>query len=99
MRKVVEQASHAFLRREKYKVGNTEVRVRDGVVQMLLHGNVIAQRTGLAYTISTCGWNTPTTRSRLNGLVGVKVYQVKGELYLNNIPWDGMEIIIGGGYE
>lgn len=89
-------AASAFNRAEKFRRGNTEVRVDEGVVQMLLHGNMIAQKTKLAYTISTCGWNTLTTRSRLNGLHRVNVYQSKGQLYLNNVAWDGENISIHG---
>ena len=39
--------------------------------------------------ITTAGWNSVTTRERLNGLSGVRLGTKKGQLYLNNISWDG----------
>lgn len=39
--------------------------------------------------IQTGGWNTSTTKERLNGLPGVRVYHKKHILYLNDVPWNG----------
>jgi hypothetical protein len=97
MRKITEQAAHAFLRRENFKSGNTEVKVEDNVVRMYLHGNLIAQKTPLATTISDGGYGQScTTKDRLNGLCGVNIVQKKGYWYLNGKVWDGESIIIGG---
>ena len=63
---------------------------------MYLHGNLIAQRTPLATTITNCGWFTRTTKERLNGLGGVDIVQMKGVWYLNGKEWDGENIIIRG---
>tara|TARA_R100001443_G_C3336790_1_gene173606 strand:+ start:840 stop:1202 length:363 start_codon:yes stop_codon:yes gene_type:complete len=57
--------------------------------ELRLHGNVIATLSNDGMTISTCGWNTVTTRERLNGLPGVHVTQRNFELFLNGEPWDG----------
>jgi hypothetical protein len=95
MRKITEQAAHAFLRRENFKLDNTEVIVEGDVVKMYLHGNCIAQRTPLATTISTGGWMTNTTKERLNGLSNVSIVQKKGVWYLNGNEWDGENTIIG----
>ena len=96
MRKITEQAAHAFLRRENFKSGNTEVKVEDNVVRMYLHGNLIAQKTPLATTISDGGYGqSNTTKERLNGLCNVNIKQVKGVWYLNGQEWDGKNIIIG----
>ena len=74
MRQVTRDASRAFINGTPFKRGNTQVVVRDnGNVALLLHGNLIAVREQgrpLGETVlSLCGWNTPTTRERLNGLL------------------------------
>ena len=46
-------------------------------------------RVGNRLQITTAGWNTVTTRERLNGLPNVSVIQRKGKLYLNGKEWDG----------
>jgi len=40
------------------------------------------------------GWNTNTTRERLNALNGVRVTTKKGQAYLNGEKWDGEWITI-----
>lgn len=57
--------------------------------QMYLHGNMIAKIEEGNLFITTCGWNTPTTKERLNGLAGVRVNTKAYQLYLNGKPWDG----------
>lgn len=86
MRKVTEQVCSAFLARKRCCVGNTAT---DGT-GLWLHGNLIAEwlNDGQELWITTAGWNTVTTRDRLNGLP-CRVHQRKGLLYLNGEPWDG----------
>jgi len=62
--------------------------------ELRLHGNPIAYLSKDGLQISTCGWNTVTTRERLNGLPGVHVIQRKGQLYLNGEAWSGALITI-----
>lgn len=86
MRKITKEIIAAFLSREKKTIGNSRT---DGIT-LYLHDNAIAMHS-LKGTlrITTAGWNTPTTRRRLNGLPGVNVYVKLGQLHLNNQPWDG----------
>ena len=67
MRKVTEQICLAFSRKQPRNVGNT---MTDGH-RIFLHGNKIVQRlpdiNGL--WLSLAGWNTSTTRERLNGVL------------------------------
>jgi len=76
---------------------------------MYLHNNWIAQfnRISKGLWFSLAGWNTPTTRERLNGLFEVygltcKVRQIKGEAYIQT-PSELVKIdanstyVIGGG--
>lgn len=90
MRKVTQQVTTAFLNGVAKSVGNTST---DGK-RLLFHGNCIAERTENGLLVQTCGWNTPTTRERLNGLPGVRTNQAKGQLYLNGKAWDGSKTSI-----
>jgi hypothetical protein len=62
--------------------------------QLRLHNNTIATLSNEGLTISTCGWNTVTTRERLNGLPNVHLIQRNFELILNGEAWDGRTIKI-----
>jgi hypothetical protein len=93
-RQITENAVRAFLLGDNFKQSNTEVHADCTGVRMYLFGNLIANRVGNRLQITTAGWNTATTRERLNGLPNVKVYQRKGQLFLNGQPWDGMQRII-----
>lgn len=96
MRKVTRDAVNAFDANRKFSRGSTAVVVKGGDVMYTLHGHIIAQkRIGSHYVvIDTCGWDTVTTRERLNGLIGVHVNRSKGQLMLNGENWDGDEIIV-----
>jgi hypothetical protein len=80
MRKVTEQIRNAFNAGTSLKVGNTET---DGQT-VWLHGNAIVKRDadGLVRW-SLAGWNTPTTRERVNGIANANVSQFKFEPVLN----------------
>ena len=80
MRKVTEQIKQAFDNGQKLKVRNTKT---DGKT-VWLHGNAIVKRDpdGLVRW-SLAGWNTPTTRERVNGIANANVCQFKFEPVLN----------------
>jgi hypothetical protein len=84
-RKITENAVRAFYNNEKFTRDNMFVTNR----MMYLHSNLIAKIEDGKLKITTCGWNTVTTKDRLNGLSGVSVYTKKHQLYLNDEPWDG----------
>jgi hypothetical protein len=73
MRKVTEQIKTAFEKGESLKVGNTRT---DGT-SVFLHGNEIIRRdvSGLVFA-TLAGWNTPTTRERVNGITGMGFHQI-----------------------
>lgn len=102
MRKVTKQAVTAFntfcnqkggdaVRTYRASFGNTVVTHENLETRIALHGNVIARSIGGVLSINLCGWNTNTTRERLNGLNGVSVTTKKGTPYLNGqaIPSNG----------
>lgn len=85
MRKVTKQVCGAFMRREAAKCGNTHT---DGT-RLFLHGNAIAEWNGAELWVTSASWKTSTTKERLNGLPGVRIYQHKFQWFLNGSQWDG----------
>tara|TARA_R100000482_G_scaffold124237_2_gene76403 strand:+ start:741 stop:1067 length:327 start_codon:yes stop_codon:yes gene_type:complete len=99
MRKITQAAVECFIKRKPFSLSNTEVVIDNKCRwRLTLHGNTIAQMTlGVGWDdleITTAGWNTVTTRERLNGLPGVNVCQRKGSLYLNGKEWDGTMVSV-----
>ena len=85
MKKITEQAVSAFKSDRSFLSGNTQVRKNNGMTELLLHGNVIAKKDCGDLWINLCGWNTPTTRERLNGLPFVSLRTKKGDVFLNGV--------------
>ena len=100
MRKITQDAIRAFRNNRKFKRGNTEVRVfsnEDGynsnnLRQLRLHNNVIAVLSNDGLVISDGGWQSRTTKERLNGLPNVFIHQKDWQWYLNGEPWSGYPI-------
>jgi hypothetical protein len=88
MRKVTEQIKQAFDQREAKTVGNTRT---DGNT-VWLHGNAIVKRDsyGLVHA-SLAGWNTPTTRERVNGITGLRFHQKNFTPMLNDNEVDSYD--------
>ena len=95
MRKITADAIRAFRNRQTFKRGNTEVKVYDNSVALFLHGNIIAEYAadGALY-IRDGGWQTNTTKERLNGLPNVHIYQKDFQWYLNGEAWSGAWTLI-----
>jgi hypothetical protein len=92
MRKITRQATAAFMNAETFKSGNTIVEVLPNVTILKLFGNEIAYRYNdpkRTLSITNCGWQSVTTKERLNGLPNVSINQVKGQWFLNDVKWDG----------
>lgn len=91
MTKISRNAATAFCACKRFASGKTHVAVKEGAYYLLLHGNAIARidMDTKAIEITTAGWNTTTTKARLNALPGVRVTTRNFELFLNNRPWDG----------
>jgi len=72
-RKISRDAAAAFFVGTNFKRSNTKVVLdRDyGHVRMYLHGNLIAERGIHTHGVKLrlAGWNTPTTRGRLNAIL------------------------------
>ena len=109
MRKIEEQMNYALRHRKNWAGSNTTVRCfkENGVtteMQVLLHGNLIAWLDTATndLNISSAGWETNTTKSRLNAILdefasGARVIQRDFEWFLSDFgtlkPFvDGMKI-------
>ena len=85
MRKITKESSEAFVNFDQYKKSNTEVASLDTIARFYLHGNCIAEinRGKLPYReltsviIDLCGWHTPTTRERINGILNALGYDFR----------------------
>jgi len=82
-RKVTREVCGAFMNKRKKHNDNTHT---DGE-SLFLFGNKIAEHREDGVYITDAGWNSSTTRERLNYFA--QVYTRKGQMYLNGQEWDG----------
>ena len=79
MRKIEGQMIDAIHDRRDWKLSNTEVQCTEDRIYVRLHGSTVAIVTPTHVDISDCGWQTPTTKSRLNAILrelcGAGIYQ------------------------
>ena len=106
MRKIEQQMNTAIRYRRNWAGSNTMVRVSREVVEVFLHGNHIASLDTATHklTIKDGGWQSVTTKSRLNALLdefsyGMRVFQKNYEWFVGykNVKQDfvsGMELAI-----
>ena len=109
MRKIEKQMNMAIRSRKNWAGSNTTVRCykKDGItteIDVLLHGNCIAwfDTASNDFNISSCGWETFTTKSRLNALLeefrdGASIFQKNWEWFFSEFgtvkPFvDGMTV-------
>jgi hypothetical protein len=98
-----ELANRADFAGRLFKSGNTEVWQEhtgpgaERFIQVKLHGHTIAEfyPDQDKFFLDDCGWQTVTTKSRLNALLGVfnpgagRVYSDKFQWKLNGEDWTG----------
>ena len=83
MRKITKDIKRAFEQGRAQTIGNTHT---DGNT-VWLHGNAIVRRTESGSIEATlAGWNTPTTRERVNGITGMRFHQMNFEAFLDGKP-------------
>ena len=86
MRKIETQMCQAIQSNLDWKSGNTQVITIDGVSFVYLHGNQIATIDEDSMTIYDGGWQSTTTKSRLNALCNY--FCMDGEcVYQKNFKW------------
>lgn len=85
MRQIEENMVNAVNGLYNYNCGNTRVEIYNNEVAVRLHQNYIFRIVdGVSY-FTLAGWNTNTTRSRLNAL-GVEIHNKKGVPYYKGQP-------------
>ena len=96
MSSYIQPVIQAFIKGKSKKISNTETNGQS----LFLFGNEIARKNQFGHIyVTTAGWNTATTRSRLNMIPGVWVSCRKNNLQINFInnrdewqDWDGQWI-------
>ena len=86
---VTENSARALFMRQCRKIGgNTKVGEQNNIYFLALHGHRIAKLLpNNDLYIRSAGWETKTTKERLNGLPGVDIYQKNYVWYLNGVEW------------
>ena len=86
MRKIETLMNAAITNGRNFSSGNTTVTHKDGVANVFLHGNKIAEVGDGFVTLFDGGWQSNTTKSRLNAIL--QVYGIKGEcVFQKNWNW------------
>ena len=86
MRKIERLMNQAIADCQNWKMGNTEVQFFDGVSFVFLHGNCIAQVKENSVSLFDGGWQSATTKSRLNAIL--QAHGIKGEcVFQRNWNW------------
>ena len=107
MRKIEQQMNRAIANKADWSSSNTRVEYNNNTncSSIYLHGHQIAtyDQNNQAVKLSSCGWQTVTTKSRLNAILeelmcGCKVYQRKFEWFFSKYNqtvefFDGMIIL------
>ncbi len=96
MKEITRQAIRAFTYNRNFKKSNTEVKYscRENYpsswkCELFLFGNLIAYKDCHGFFISSAGWETVTTKERLNGFDNVHIYQKNFRWILNGQSWNG----------
>ncbi len=93
MRLIERQMNAAILNERDWHKDNTSVVNIDGVSEVRLHGNLIARVGDTFLEIFDGGWQSNTTKSRLNAILtvhgnGERVFQKKWEWFISTAAGD-----------
>ena len=86
MRKIESQMNDAISNQTDWKNANTQVITEGDVSRVFLHGNQIATIGENFIQLFDGGWQSNTTKSRLNAIL--KVHGIQGEhIFQKNFEW------------
>ncbi len=86
MRKIEQQMVQAIKENKDLKIANTEVISCSHVSDVYLHGNLIARIGETFIELFDGGWQTNTTKSRLNAILSA--FGMEGEyVFQKNFQW------------
>lgn len=93
MRKIETLMNAAISREVDWKCANTAVVNEDGVSKVFLHGNKIAEVGDTWLKIFDGGWQSNTTKSRLNAILSVhgtgeRVFQKQWNWFISTAAGD-----------
>ena len=86
MRKIESQMNAAILEGRNWASGNTQVTHTDDVVQVRLHGNLIAEIGDGFIRLFDGGHQTKTTKSRLNAILA-KFGEQGDRVFARSFDW------------
>ena len=87
MRKIETQLNTAIRSRNEWKSGNTRVTIADDLTaNVYLHNNLIAQVNENEVKLFDGGWQTVTTKSRLNAIIEEFLIPYQG-IFQKNWNW------------
>lgn len=95
MRKIETQMNNAISEGADWRTANTRVETVEGLSSVYLHNNLIAEITDDSIKLYDGGWQSVTTKSRLNailsehGVTGEGVFQKNFEWFIR--LWNGTE--------
>ena len=89
MRKIEQQMNDAVANNKSWQSANTSVHFdpESGVSVVRLHGNKIAEVSDNDMTIFDGGWQTTTTKSRLNALIDRFCNSVTDGVFQKDYQW------------
>jgi len=99
MRKIERLMNAAITEQRDWKLDNTEVVTIDGVSSVFLHGNCIAEVGDTFVRLFDGGWQSNTTKSRLNAILrehgrdGECVFQKQWHWFINLNTDRGIETV------
>lgn len=99
MRKIERLMNDAITNGKEFKLANTMVTHQDGVAFVFLHGNNIAQIGDNFIRLFDGGWQSNTTKSRLNAILrvhgepGDRVFQKKWEWFVQMNTAQGLSVV------
>lgn len=86
MRKIEKLMNDAIVARKDWRLDNTEVTHIDGISEVRLHGNLIAKVGDDFIQLFDGGWQSNTTKSRLNAILNVHGCNFDG-VFQKNFQW------------
>lgn len=92
MRRITEEAHRAFVTKRRFKKSNTEVKIVNGLPQLYLFNNKIAEMNEFGdIIIQSANWFSRTTRDRLSSFCRIRMSN--GQYIINeSFAWDGRQL-------